>query len=241
MELNIENLKGKSAPLHMQYDGQHQEQPAYIEMNEDGIVSADFSGFVGGNACTPEVFHNRTLQWEISPFSNGDDLVAFLQSDEAQELLSRVNAGHSVEWDGNNYVGVLDDDATEASEQFAEVAENNFSVDDYESINAYGNERSEYDAGDYLVNGFDASWTGDLTLDEAVEAVEAQAEKDNAFIVDSIEDHLLEIAKEAFYSDNELLSQNHLDALVEAELIDEDEAKEYAADYIEEKPKTLSM
>lgn len=76
-----------------------------------------------GNACFDTRSHNMgtpvdewnrlTLRWEVPATVRS----SALDADFIPELLQRVHDGHSIEWDGNNYVGVLDEDAEDASNE----------------------------------------------------------------------------------------------------------------------------
>lgn len=113
---DLDNLRGEAAPLYRIYPGQHQPQRAYIQLDEDGTVTADYSGEIG-NGIPMSVWHNRTPRWYVNSAANGDSLAEWLESDEMRALLARVHAGHSVEWDGNNHVGRLDEDAEAARDE----------------------------------------------------------------------------------------------------------------------------
>lgn len=66
------------------------------------------------NGATPDVWHRRS--GVTLPAAVGKDFVDTMESQEEEiaELAERIWAGHSIEWDGNNHVGVFDEDATEA-------------------------------------------------------------------------------------------------------------------------------
>ena len=116
ISIKTDNLRGEIAPLYCRYQGQTDCQGAYVQMNEDGIVSADYNAEIGW-AVTFDVFHNRTLSWGVASRVRGDALADLLESDEMRALFERVHTGHDVEWDGNNNVGHLDDDARAASDE----------------------------------------------------------------------------------------------------------------------------
>jgi hypothetical protein len=82
-------------------------------MTEDGAVSVDYSGEIG-NAIPAYVWHDRILRWRIpndlSP-AGIDHLM-----DDVQAELQALHNGHSIEWDGNNHVGRLTNEAREISE-----------------------------------------------------------------------------------------------------------------------------
>ena len=120
MEIKVENLRAGAVPLYREYPGRLAPQPAYVQMDEDGRVEADYSGEIG-NGVPMFVWHGRTLRWTVSPNALGSDLADLIESDEVKALLTRVYEGHSVDWDGNNHVGRLTEDAEKASEQLTEI------------------------------------------------------------------------------------------------------------------------
>jgi hypothetical protein len=92
------------------YATQPDPQPAYIQIDEDGEVSASYSS---GNGCSPDVWHKRTLQIPISPTVDLDQLRHYLNNDGG-DLIDIILDGHSVEWNGSNHVGRLTSDAEDA-------------------------------------------------------------------------------------------------------------------------------
>jgi len=103
-------------PLYCYYDGQHEPQLGYIELNEEGDVRARYNPEIGGGV-PADVYNGLTRRWTISrevarylPRTTVCELL-----DSLAPLLERVCQGHSVEWDGSNNVGRLDEDALEAS------------------------------------------------------------------------------------------------------------------------------
>lgn len=120
--IHTDNLRGELAPLYRRFSGQYQPQPAYVYMDEDGNVQADYCGIIGAGQ-PMDVWHGRTRRWGVNPEVNGDQLADLLESGKVRELLERVHAGLSVEWDGANYVGRLTDDARDASDALERIFE----------------------------------------------------------------------------------------------------------------------
>lgn len=108
------------APVYEKYDREFQAQPAYIRMDEDGEIDAWVNGEIG-NAVPASIWNGRTLTWRVPSDVRGDALLAFVK--EHQGLFERVYLGHEVDFDGNNHVGKLDEDAQEASEEIEQAAE----------------------------------------------------------------------------------------------------------------------
>ena len=114
---HLATLRAELAPLFHRYPQQTEPQPAYVQLDEVGDVTAGHSGEIGGGA-PAHVWHGRTLRWSV-PASVRGDVLADLLAGDALPLLQRVHAGHSVQWDGNNHCGALDDDARTASDELA--------------------------------------------------------------------------------------------------------------------------
>lgn len=228
IKLNIDNLKtGEAAPLFMQYDDQYEAQPAYIKMNENGVV---FTDWASGNTTPSNVFHGRTLQWEVPSNVNGAALANLLESKEVMDLLERVKEGHTVEWNNNNHVGTLSDDAESANEQLAAIFTDDLLTDEV-----------LMSAGDHFQYvPFSELWKEDQSLSEAVELIESNVKAEFGLVkIDAdLEDYLLRSAAEFVSNEESGLSQNHLDALVKDNLIDISEAAEYASEHIKSKSLT---
>ena len=115
--LELDNLRDSLAPLFHRYPREVNPQGAFVEITEEGAVSADWNGEIG-NAVPSHVWHGRTIRAPVSPFVRGADLLDFLERfDRGRVLLERIHEGHSVEWDGSNYVGSLNEDAQAAREE----------------------------------------------------------------------------------------------------------------------------
>ena len=92
-------------------------------MTEGGDVSVFERDYFGGDGTPFDEWHARTLTWGF--LEAGDESVIDRETLKAdlgeggklRALLERVHAGHSTVWDGSNYVGELNADASEASEE----------------------------------------------------------------------------------------------------------------------------
>jgi hypothetical protein len=115
--LSLDNLRASRAPLFHRYPREVNPQPAFVLLSEEGEVSADSSGEIG-NGVPASVWHGCDLRFPVSPSVSGSDLADYLERfDRGRALLERIHEGHSVEWDGSNHVGHLDDDAQAAREE----------------------------------------------------------------------------------------------------------------------------
>lgn len=222
--LSLANLRDAAdpAPLYYQYPQQCQPQPAYVQLDEDGEVSADYSADTGGG--TPAtVWHNRTLRWTVPAAIRGPVLAKMIEG-EALPLLARVHAGHTVEWDGNNQAGSLDADAQAASSALETMFENlNDDPDELQAV---------WSVGDWLWSNCTLIQHWDKQpLDEAVAAIEADAKNEGVVLEDDVRTELLDRAQSDFDEDgDDGLTDAHLVALVADGRITQDEADVRRAD-----------
>ena len=105
------------APLYMRYPTQGNPQPAYIQLSEDGEISADWDGVVGSGAPI-DVWNRQTLRWRL-PHSEltGEDVNWLL--DKVADDLEEIHEGHTVEWDERtgNMKGSLTEEASRLDER----------------------------------------------------------------------------------------------------------------------------
>lgn len=211
---HLATLRAELAPLFHRYPQQTEPQPAYVQLDEVGDVTAGHSGEIGGGA-PAHVWHGRTLRWSV-PASVLGDVLADLLAGDALPLLQRVHAGHSVQWDGNNHCGALDDDAQQASDELDRLFEG-LSHSDLVSV---------WGAGDWLFscNRLSDVWSG-CSLAEAVAESESCARSEGVLIDGDIADELLAEAMDKFSEDGgDCLDAHHLAALVAAGRITQDQA-----------------
>lgn len=180
MITNAEDLKiGPLAPLYHQYQGQFECQLAYVELDPNNeSLYADWNAEIG-NAVPFSVYHGRKMRYRVNPAVRGTAIAKLLEREDVQDLARRIIAGYSEEWDGNNNVGVLDDDAQAAEEELAILL----------------GEESD----DKAVEVWDAyTWLGDTTdlirigetLEDCAVRLREEAANDGVHIRDDIEDVL---------------------------------------------------
>ena len=166
--------------LHCHYQNELQGQPCHIALDlEDGQMWADYNAEIG-SGIPASVYHGRTRWWGIPCLTAAaaNQLMADLKP-----LAERVLAGSEVEWDGNNNVGILNDDASAAEQEIYALLEGISEVD-YDRI-------YEYDAADWFTNageeapaGLTAA-TADRELSEMAAELEDEAKTlhDNGYTV----------------------------------------------------------
>ena len=186
LTFDIANLLKSPAPLHCQYDGQNQPQPAYVGLDDDGKVTADYSGDIG-NSMPMTVWLGRDLRISVEPRISGRALHEYLLG-EGRPLLARIHAGHEVEWDGNNMSGKLSVDAETAQEELES------------GLRDLGEDRA-LDVGsveDFLFGG--GSRIGDYWTDQTLETLVTSTMEDIAMLDAEIvvEDADAETVREAF-------------------------------------------
>ena len=156
IEYGIRNLLYRPAPLYYKYPDRAGPQKPYLEMNSNGLVTANWDPETD-DVIPADVSSQERLRWPLSPYADGGSLYEFLQSDGVRSLLERVHEGHSLDRVGGKLVGHLTRDAREASLQIESILndrpymertvhhvrewlESNFSADDVVAaghINAY--------------------------------------------------------------------------------------------------------
>lgn len=157
---------------------------AYIEMDESGVVKVEWLTEYGGDGIPFDVWHKRTLRYRLPAGVDRAALVDQLaEGGEVSALLARVHAGHTVEWDGSNYVGCFDDDAAEADEDnislLADLPRSDFEVWDASEW-LYGRDHTAASMLEALSVPLDA------TEEQITAAAEEQAEnaaRNNAHIL----------------------------------------------------------
>lgn len=220
---DLASLRTSVAPLSHTYPQQFNPQPAYVELTENGEVSADWSGEIG-NSVPMSVWHDRTLRMTVAHNVNGPALADYLESPEALALLETIHAGHEVDWDGNNYVGTLTEEARAALERLEDVLRG------FETVEIWT-------ANDYLFNNNSLAglWSG-RALDEVVAELEEEAAMNfDGVIEGSLRDALLTEAKSKFNEDgDDGLDEHHIAALLADGRISQAQADERAGNLASE-------
>jgi hypothetical protein len=128
------------AALHCHYQGQYEAQPCKLTLDlESGELTAEYNPEIG-NAKPMREYNGLVLSWPIPTLTAA---AANKLIDEVTEAAQRILDGASVEWDGNNWVGRLDDDAETAAGRLE------FAVAEAEPIDCVG----ELDAADWFSEG----------------------------------------------------------------------------------------
>ena len=139
-------------------------------------------------------------------------------------LRVRRHDGHTIDWDGNNMVGRLDDDAQEASEEFERLIETSlYSDNDCVSVWA---------VCDWLFSTCTLRDHWDTQpLSEAVATLEADAESEGVYLDGDVEGELLDDAADRFDRKPKTLNRVHVDALLADGRITAEAAAEWIAEY----------
>jgi hypothetical protein len=158
-------------------------------MDRNGIITAGYNAEIG-RSVTFDVFHGRTLSWEVAAGIRGDALADLLESEKMLLLFKTVRAGHTLKWNGNNTVGRLTDDARAASDEIETALT---ALDEDESAMV-----AVWDVSQWLENNaFDDIWESGNSLTEAVTAVEESAEAESVELDGNVERYLLDRAEKA--------------------------------------------
>lgn len=217
---NLESIKGQPCALYCKYDGQINPQNAYVTIGEDGEVTADYTSDIGNSGTPMNVWHGKAYRFRVSSTVNADLLADWLEGEEAKPLLERLHAGHTTEWDGNNYRGKLTEDASEAHDDFERALEN------------FGNNTDVkiWDAGDWIGEAnLSDLWPEGKTAQQAADDLIASAKQDGIYIHDSTLKALLNYAESRFDDEgDDDLRADQVAELVAADLITQEQADERA-------------
>ena len=218
---NIDNIRNNPPALFCQYPGQTRPQAAYVTLDEHGTITADYTGDVGNSFTPQSVWDGRAYRFRVSSYVNAALLVEWLEGIEARALLERMHTGHSIEWDGNNNVGRLTDDADRAHDAFAEALEG-FGEDTPAQI---------WSAADWLSDAHLCDlWPADQTAQQAADTIVAAAQSYGVYIHDSMVDALLSRAASFFdIGGDDPLRADQVAELVDAGLARQDDADKRAA------------
>jgi hypothetical protein len=108
----------REAPLYLLHSGQTEPQGAYVQLHQDGEVEFGVNGEIG-NAVPEAVFQDRIVRiCGIDPYLSLKGIDKLHK--EIRPLLEEIAAGHSIEWNGNNHVGRLTEEAQEARDTLDE-------------------------------------------------------------------------------------------------------------------------
>jgi hypothetical protein len=154
-------------------------EAALIYISADDTVDIHTRTYFGGDGYPMEEWLGRVRTYEIAHAKHGECVIDTdrLAEDLADDgklsvLIDRIVEGRSVQWDGNNHRGVLDDDAQEAEEELTRLLEDGRYVADTEVWDAYEYLRSQETArGALRLMGITTAAT-----DEEIKAVVASME-----------------------------------------------------------------
>jgi hypothetical protein len=113
--------------LYRHYDGETEPQPCFLALDlEDGWLWADYNPEVGSGGTPEEVVHGRVHRWTI-PCLTSQAAAKLLE--QVRPLAQQILDGATIESDGSNMVGHLDEDALAASDQIGEGCDALFEPD----------------------------------------------------------------------------------------------------------------
>lgn len=91
---------------------------ASLQIDENGVVEVLITTLHGGDMTSMEVHNGCVLSYQIGANADLETLKeALADGGSAAMLIEQVVAGHSIEWNGRNNVGVLTENGRTASEQ----------------------------------------------------------------------------------------------------------------------------
>lgn len=221
MEYITENLMKSKAPLYHRYPGQTSEQGAYIEIRcASGTILADWNGEIG-NAVPFSVWHGHDRRYDIPATTSQETILGIFSDPEFQALCERIVGGYSSEWDGNNHVARLTENAEDAEHE----------LESYLAANESAIE--VWDVNDWLFSGCSLrEYWSDQPIADAVAALENEIDEDSIHIDGDIEEALLQKALSLFEFHPDRLTETHINELLSREMISQDEADEWRQDQL---------
>lgn len=120
-KIHFEQNRGRATH---KYPQQVNYQPQYVDIHKDGQCYFDWNAEIG-HAVPVDVWNKRiiriTFNVQVNEMMRQSDRKDFFRDNK--DLFQRIVNGLDEKWDGNNYKGILTDDAAAAYEQLQRIAE----------------------------------------------------------------------------------------------------------------------
>ena len=212
---NLGNLTGADAvPLFCQYPREYRPQPAHVEMDRHGEVSAGYNPDPSRYSTSSKVADGLSLRWSVAPCAKPDRLAGLLR--EHAELFQRVHDGH----EAGNYSGRLSDEARAASDDLERILRD-FGADPDNLV-------AVWTADEWLFssNSLRAVWSGRPLADALADLEdEARMLADDNHVTGDMEGALLARALHEFDAEgDDCLDPHHVAALLAAGRITAEDA-----------------
>lgn len=178
--ITVPGQNNSELPLYLKYPGQGVPQGTCLSISSERAWW-ETSGAIGGGM-SEEAFHGRVQQVPCAPTLTFEELVWF--SEELAPLIELVIEGLDDEWDGNNRVGILTDEAADALEEIESTLEPEKHTDSLEV----------WEPAEWLDGTSNSELLVDLreagSLEALIAEIEASALSSGQVIVGSIEDEI---------------------------------------------------
>lgn len=212
MIINIEN-EDNIAPMYVQYAGQINPQPAYIEIDprkDNIIVNAETSSNIGPG-CSQAAFNGVVTQIRCPEFVRGDFLKDYLESVEFKEKVIELCKNYDYEWDGSNNIGRWNENRFKIEEEIyidllslesVEIYDGGEWIED--SITYYNEENKKVDYSYEAIRAVYDEQGENLEITEKnIDTIVKDAEKyiDRSYqLVEGLEEYLIDIIEEMEYN-----------------------------------------
>lgn len=217
--VKTENLN-ETCPVYCQYQGQHQPQPAYIELDcrAGGELEADYSGEIG-NAVPMYYWHNLAVRWGIPAETTGTSLQTLFSDSDFLACCQSIVDGFDDRWDGSNWVGTYTENAQAAIEEAERI------------ITAAIESAEVSSAEEWLFSSCSLREHWDRQpIAEAVAELEGYIES-NWMIDGDLEEALIDRAMSDYEYHPDRLTETHIAELVAREKITALDATEWRKEY----------
>jgi len=187
-EMNIQKCdENNPAELYHRYPRQSEPQPTFLFLNPGAqVLGVDWDGEVGG-AVPADVWHGRIRRYRI-PCLTSARVNGLLE--QVAPLAERVCAGYEEAWDGSNYIGRLDQDASGAEEEIARICD----PDHWDHTDADGLV-VVWEAGEYYYHSSDeevgvTADASDLDLEQLAERLTEEALSEGVHVIEGLAEEL---------------------------------------------------
>ncbi|WP_276681533.1 hypothetical protein [Thalassolituus oleivorans] len=119
LNIKFEASTANRFPVYAKYEGQHQPQPAFLELDiRDGSLTADYSGEIG-NAVPVDVWNNLILRFTLQPETTAEEIERIIE--ENKETFQGILNGAESEWNNSNWVGKFTDETQEIINELSQL------------------------------------------------------------------------------------------------------------------------
>ena len=161
-------------PYHRDTQGLTRTELTIVPESMECYISQEYDD----NSTSADKWNGMIIGRKLTGTLNSSYCKNFLESKEGQELLDSVCEGWSDVWNGNNYVGALNESGNNALDELVEELESLYSEDEYWTCSDYFDNLNNNELG-----------ISSTTTDEEIKSLSEKL--DEEFLIDDVESYLL--------------------------------------------------